>query len=93
MTGYGNVVVAYKNKKIHVEVKSLNGKNLDITTRIAPVYREKEMEIRQMLTTAQPPSMLRSWSIITIKYATFRSGRAYPNPTTGSFCSLGCLMC
>ena len=52
MTGYGNVVVAYKNKKIHVEVKSLNGKNLDITTRIAPVYREKEMEIRQMLTTA-----------------------------------------
>ena len=52
MTGYGNVVVAYKNKKIHVEVKSLNGKSLDITARIAPIYREKEMEMRQMLTNA-----------------------------------------
>ena len=52
MTGYGNVVVAYKNKKIHVEVKSLNGKNLDVTTRIASVYRDKEMEVRQMLATA-----------------------------------------
>ena len=52
MTGYGNVVVAYKNKKIHVEVKSLNGKSLDITARIAPIYREKEMEMSQMLTHA-----------------------------------------
>ena len=52
MTGYGNVVVAYKNKKIHVEVKSLNGKNLDITTRIAPLYRDKEMEVRQLLAAA-----------------------------------------
>ena len=52
MTGYGNIVVAYKNKKIHVEVKSLNGKNLDVTTRIASVYRDKEMEVRQMLATA-----------------------------------------
>lgn len=49
MTGYGKAVVAYKEKKINVEVKSLNSKNLDLSTRIAPLYREKEMEIRQML--------------------------------------------
>jgi len=49
MTGYGNAVVAYKEKKIHVEIKSLNSKALDLNTRIAPMYREKEMEIRQMI--------------------------------------------
>ena len=47
MTGYGKAVVAYKDKKINVEVKSLNSKALDLSTRIAPLYREKEMEIRQ----------------------------------------------
>ncbi len=52
MTGYGNVVVTHKNKKIHVEVKSLNGKSLDVTTRIAPIYREKEMVIRQMIASS-----------------------------------------
>ncbi|MBP3286748.1 MAG: YicC family protein [Prevotella sp.] len=49
MTGYGKAVVAYKGKKINVEIKSLNSKQLDLTTRIAPLYREKEMEIRQMV--------------------------------------------
>ena len=49
MTGYGKTVVAYKGKKINVEVKSLNSKQLDLTTRIAPLYREKEMDIRQMI--------------------------------------------
>ena len=49
MTGYGKAVVAYKDKKIHVEVKSLNSKQLDLNTRIAPLYREKEMEMRQMV--------------------------------------------
>ncbi len=49
MTGYGKSVADYKFKKIHVELKSLNSKNLDINVRIAPIYREKEMEIRQML--------------------------------------------
>lgn len=49
MTGYGKAVVAYKDKKINVEVKSLNSKQLDLSTRIAPLYREKEMEIRQMV--------------------------------------------
>lgn len=49
MTGYGKTVVVYKGKKINVEIKSLNSKQLDLTTRIAPLYREKEMEIRQMI--------------------------------------------
>ena len=52
MTGYGKVVVAFKEKKINVEVKSLNSKTLDLSTRIAPLYREKEMEIRQMVAAA-----------------------------------------
>ncbi len=49
MTGYGRTVVAYLGKKINVEIKSLNSKQLDLTTRIAPLYREKEMEIRQLI--------------------------------------------
>ena len=49
MTGYGKTVVAYKGKKINVEIKSLNSKQLDLTTRIAPLYREKEMEVRQII--------------------------------------------
>lgn len=52
MTGYGKAVVAYKEKKINVEVKSLNSKALDLSTRIAPLYREKEMEIRQAVAKA-----------------------------------------
>ena len=49
MTGYGKAVVAYKEKKINVEVKSLNSKSLDLSARVAPLYREKEMEIRRLL--------------------------------------------
>ena len=52
MTGYGKAVLTYKEKKINVEVKSLNSKQLDLNTRIAPLYREKEMEIRQMVAEA-----------------------------------------
>ncbi len=51
MTGYGKCVVEYRGKKIHAEVKSLNSKSLDLNVRIATLYREKEMEIRQMLQT------------------------------------------
>lgn len=52
MTGYGKAVVAYKDKKISVEIKSLNSKALDLSTRVAPLYREKEMEIRQIVAKA-----------------------------------------
>lgn len=49
MTGYGKFVVTFNDKKINVEIKSLNSKALDLSTRIAPLYREKEMEIRQLI--------------------------------------------
>lgn len=49
MTGYGKSVVVYKDKKINVEIKSLNSKALDLSARVAPLYREKEMEIRQYI--------------------------------------------
>ena len=52
MTGYGKAVVTFKEKKINVEIKSLNSKQLDLNTRIAPLYREKEMEMRQMVAAA-----------------------------------------
>lgn len=52
MTGYGKSVVTFNEKKINVEIKSLNSKALDLSTCIAPLYREKEMEMRQMISKA-----------------------------------------
>ena len=52
MTGYGKCVAEYNGKKIHAEIKSLNSKALDLSTRLAPLYREKEMEVRQLISTA-----------------------------------------
>lgn len=52
MTGYGKASVTYQDKKITAEIKSLNSKALDLSTRIAPLYREKEMEIRAMIAAA-----------------------------------------
>ena len=49
MTGYGKATAEFRGKKITAEVKSLNSKALDLTTRIAPLYREKELEIRAMI--------------------------------------------
>lgn len=49
MTGYGKATVTFGDKKINVEIRSLNSKALDLSTRIAPLYREKEMEIRNMI--------------------------------------------
>lgn len=41
MTGYGKSIVTFNQKKINVEIKSLNSKTLDLSTRIAPLYRER----------------------------------------------------
>jgi len=46
MTGFGKATGEYHGKKIVVEIKSLNSKQIDISTRLAGVYREKEIEIR-----------------------------------------------
>ena len=47
MTGYGKAECELAQKKITIEVKSLNSKQLDLNTRIPGVYREKEIEIRR----------------------------------------------
>ena len=44
MTGYGKATAELPDKKINVEIKSLNSKAMDLSTRIAPAYREKEIE-------------------------------------------------
>ena len=49
MTGFGKVTAEMPDKKVTVEVKSLNSKQLDLFTRIPSVYREKEMQIRNEL--------------------------------------------
>lgn len=48
MTGYGRSSAVYGGKTLHCEVKALNSKALDMSARIAPLYREKEIEIRRM---------------------------------------------
>jgi uncharacterized protein (TIGR00255 family) len=49
MTGFGRAVTEYNNKKISIDVKSLNSKTTDINTRIPGYYKEKELEIRRMI--------------------------------------------
>ena len=49
MTGYGKASAEFQGKKINAEVKSLNSKALDLSTRLAPIYREKEMEVRALI--------------------------------------------
>ncbi|MBP8944989.1 MAG: YicC family protein [Paludibacteraceae bacterium] len=46
MTGFGKATCEYNNKKIVIEVKSLNSKQLDVSIKIPNLYREKELEIR-----------------------------------------------
>lgn len=49
MTGYGKSVIQLPTKKISIEIKSLNSKNLDLNTRMPSIYREKELEIRKLI--------------------------------------------
>ncbi|WP_299337723.1 YicC/YloC family endoribonuclease [uncultured Psychroserpens sp.] len=49
MTGYGKSVLQLPTKKISIEIKSLNSKNLDLNTRMPSMYREKELEIRKLI--------------------------------------------
>ena len=51
MTGFGKAVATASNKKITVEIKSLNSKQLDISSRIPAAFREKELELRNMIAT------------------------------------------
>lgn len=49
MTGYGKAAVELPNKKITIEVKSLNSKQFDLFTRVPALYREKEIALRNAL--------------------------------------------
>lgn len=51
MTGYGKAVALYQDKKICIEIRSLNGKAMDLSTRIAPQFKGHEMEIRSLITS------------------------------------------
>lgn len=50
MTGYGKTVTLFQDRKICVEIRSLNGKAMDLSTRIAPQFKCREMEIRTLIT-------------------------------------------
>lgn len=50
MTGFGKAEVALPNKKITVEIRSLNSKQLDLNLRLPAVYRQSEYEIRGIIT-------------------------------------------
>lgn len=49
MTGFGKAAASFGDKKITVEIKSLNSKQLDLTLKVPSLYREKELHIRNML--------------------------------------------
>lgn len=49
MTGYGKSVLQLPTKKVTIELKSLNSKNLDLNARMPSIYREKELSIRKLL--------------------------------------------
>lgn len=49
MTGFGKSVVQLPGKKITIEIKSLNSKNLDLNARIPSAYREKELHMRNLV--------------------------------------------
>ncbi len=52
MTGAGKAMAQHQNKNISVFIKTLNSKQIDISTRLAPAYREREIEVRSMLSEA-----------------------------------------
>ena len=49
MTGFGKAVAETKNKKITVEIKSLNSKQLDLNARVPSIYRDKELDLRNIV--------------------------------------------
>lgn len=52
MTGYGKTVLQLPTKKVTIEIKSLNSKNLDLNVRIPSYYKEKELSVRKDLAQA-----------------------------------------
>ena len=67
MTGFGKAVSEFSNKKVVIEVKSLNSKQLDLYTKINYFYRSKELEIRNLVQWRQ--------------FAIRQRATSYPQPT------------
>ena len=53
MTGFGKADAILEGKTIHIEIRSLNSKSMDLSTRVAARYREKEMESRTRVAQAR----------------------------------------
>ena len=51
MTGFGKAILELPNKKITIEIKTLNSKQIDISTRIPSIYKEKELAIRSLISS------------------------------------------
>ena len=49
MTGFGKSLLQLADKKIIIEIKSLNSKAIDLNTRIAQAYKEKELTLRKLI--------------------------------------------
>ena len=52
MTGYGKATATIGHRKVTVEVKSLNSKQLDLSMKVVPQFREREMDMRRLVTAA-----------------------------------------
>ncbi len=52
MTGYGKTEISLPNKKVIIEIKSLNSKNIDTNLKIPVIYREKDLIIRKLIQNA-----------------------------------------
>ena len=51
MAGFGKVTAELLPKKVTVEIKALNSKQLDLSTRIPSIYKDKEMELQEPVTS------------------------------------------
>ncbi len=51
MTGFGKAVLELPNKKITIEIKTLNSRQIDISTRIPSIFKDKELSIRSLIST------------------------------------------
>ena len=49
MTGFGKAELELPNKKVNIEIKTLNSKQVDLNTRMPGIYRGKDLEIRSLL--------------------------------------------
>ncbi len=49
MTGYGKATTEFQKKQITIELRSVNSKQLDLNTRLPGIYRERDLEIRQLI--------------------------------------------